>query len=130
MERYQNTNLPFEERADDLVARMTLEEKIAVLIETSEANERLGIPKYYHGNEALHGVVRPGKYTVFPQAIAFGAMFDCALMEEIAEAISDEARAMHHRGQAITEKNTLFGGRYSGLLTFWSPDLNLCRDPR
>ena len=130
MEAYKNTKLPFGERARDLLSRMTLDEKINILIETSEADQRLGIPKYYHGNEALHGVVRPGKYTVFPQAIAFGSMFDPGLMEEITDAISDESRAVHHHGQNITSKNTLFGGRYSGLLTFWSPDLNLCRDPR
>ena len=132
MEPYRDTSLSFAERAEDLVRRMTLQEKLEVLIETSEANERLGIPKYYHGNEALHGVVRPGKYTVFPQAIAFGAMFDPALMEEITAAISDEARAMHHHGDAVLPKESErpFGGRYSGLLTFWSPDLNLCRDPR
>ena len=89
MKPYEDTSLSFEERAADLLGRMTLEEKIRILIETSPANERLGIPKYYHGNEALHGVVRPGKYTVFPQAIAFGSMFDPSLMEEITEAISD-----------------------------------------
>ena len=130
MKPYQDTTKSFEERAADLLGRMTLEEKLNVLIETSEANERLGIPKYYHGNEALHGVVRPGKYTVFPQAIAFGAMFDTELMEEITDAISDESRAMHHRGEVPASRNMPFGGRYSGLLTFWSPDLNLCRDPR
>lgn len=130
MNPYQDTTKSFEERAADLLSRMTLEEKLNILIETSEANERLGIPKYYHGNEALHGVVRPGRYTVFPQAIAFGAMFDPALMEEITDAISDESRAMHHHGEAIAARDNQFGGRYSGLLTFWSPDLNLCRDPR
>ncbi len=127
---FWDTGLPFEDRARDLLGRMTLEEKLNILIETSEANERLGIPKYYHGNEALHGVVRPGKYTVFPQAVAFGSMFDTDLMEEIAGAISDESRAMHHHGQEIAARDNQFGGRYSGLLTFWSPDLNLCRDPR
>ena len=130
--KYKDTTFPLDERVEDLMSRMTLKEKIRILIETSPANERLGIPKYYHGNEALHGVVRPGKYTVFPQAIAFGSMFDPALMEEITEAISDEARAMHHHGERVLPKESdrPFGGRYSGLLTFWSPDLNLCRDPR
>ena len=128
---YQDTSLPHETRARDLLGRMTLEEKLNIIIETSPANERLGIPKYCHGNEALHGVIRPGKYTVFPAAIAFGAMFDDGFMEEIAAAISDEARAMHHHGQHIAAEDDRFGGgRYSGLLTFWSPDLNLCRDPR
>ena len=81
MKPYQDRTKTLEERAADLLGRMTLGEKLNILIETSEANERLGIPKYYHGNEALHGVVRPGRYTVFPQAIAFGAMFDPELME-------------------------------------------------
>ncbi|MBE6723944.1 MAG: beta-glucosidase [Ruminococcaceae bacterium] len=130
MNPYEDRSLSFEERAADLLSRMTLREKILILIETSPANERLGIPPYNHGNEALHGVIRLGKYTVFPQAIAFGAMFDPDLMEVITEAISDEARAMHHHGQKIAAKDNRFGGRYSGLLTFWSPDLNLCRDPR
>ena len=130
MNPYEDRSLSFEERAADLLSRMTLREKILILIETSPANERLGIPPYNHGNEALHGVIRPGKYTVFPQAIAFGAMFDPDLMEVITAAISDEARAMHHHGQKIAAKDNRFGGRYSGLLTFWSPDLNLCRDPR
>ena len=81
--KFKDPAYPLEERVQDLMARMTLKEKIAVIIETSPANERLGIPKYNHGNEALHGVVRPGKYTVFPQAIALGATFDDALIEEM-----------------------------------------------
>ena len=86
-------------RAEALVRRMTTEEKLNIIVETSEAIERLGVPKYYHGNEALHGVVRPGKFTVFPQAIALGAMFDDGLLERIAEAISDEARAKYFHGE-------------------------------
>ena len=72
-EKYLDPACPIEERVEDLLSRMTLREKIAVMIETSPANERLGIPKYNHGNEALHGIVRPGHFTVFPQAIALGA---------------------------------------------------------
>lgn len=128
--KFKNPAYPTEERVQDLMERMTLREKLAVIIETSPANERLGIPKYNHGNEALHGVVRPGKYTVFPQAIALGATFDDALIEEIAGCISDESRAMHHHGKAESIPEQEFEGRYNGLLTFWSPDLNLCRDPR
>ncbi|MBR5311857.1 MAG: glycoside hydrolase family 3 C-terminal domain-containing protein [Clostridia bacterium] len=128
--KFKNPASPTEERVQDLMSRMTLREKLAVIIETSPANERLGIPKYNHGNEALHGVVRPGKYTVFPQAIALGATFDDALIEEIAGCISDESRAMHHHGKAESIPDQEFDGRYNGLLTFWSPDLNLCRDPR
>ena len=129
-EKFRDPTYPIEERVQDLMARMTIKEKLAILIETSPENERLGIPKYNHGNEALHGVVRPGTYTVFPQAIALGSTFDDALIEEIAGAISDEARAVHHHGKGVSVTEEEYEGRYNGLLTFWSPDLNLCRDPR
>ncbi len=128
--KFKNPSFPVEERVDDLLGRMTIKEKLAIIIETSPANERLGIPKYNHGNEALHGVVRPGKFTVFPQAIGLGSTFDVALIEEIAEAISDEARAAHHHGKGTHVTKEEYEGRYNGLLAFWSPDLNLCRDPR
>lgn len=117
-------------RADELLAQMTLNEKLQIIIETSPKNERLGIPKYYHGNEALHGIVRPGKFTVFPQAIALGAMFDDELLERIADAISDESRARYNGKCSDGLDEREFEGRYNGLLTFWSPDLNLARDPR
>ena len=116
-------------RAEELVSLMTLEEKLNIIVETSEAIERLGIPKYYHGNEALHGVVRPGRFTVFPQAIALGAMFDDTFLEEIADAISTEARAAYFNRPVGAGEEEL-NGRYNGLLAFWSPDLNLARDPR
>ena len=117
-------------RARALVKQMTTEEKLRLIVETAEAVERLGIPKYYHGNEALHGVVRPGRFTVFPQAIAFGAMFDDALLEKIAQAISTEARAKYFFGEQEENGGKPYDGLYNGLLTFWSPDLNLARDPR
>ena len=129
-EKFKDTTYSLEERVQDLMARMTLKEKLAIIIETSPANDRLGIPKYNHGNEALHGVVRPGTFTVFPQAIALGATFDDALIEEIADAISDESRAVHHHGKGDHVTEDQYEGRYNGLLTFWSPDLNICRDPR
>ena len=128
--KFRNPSFPLEERVQDLLSRMTLKEKLAVIIETSPANERLGIPKYNHGNEALHGVVRPGRFTVFPQAIGLGSTFDDGLLEEIAGAISDEARAAHHHGKGTHVTKEEYEGRYNGLLAFWSPDLNLCRDPR
>ena len=128
--KFRDPSLPIEERVQDLMSRMTIREKIAVIIETSPANERLGIPKYNHGNEALHGVVRPGRFTVFPQAIALGATFDDTLIEEIADAISDESRAVYHHGKGVCVTEEEYEGRYNGLLTFWSPDLNICRDPR
>ena len=118
------------ERAAALVRQMTLEEKLRLIVETAEPVERLGIPKYYHGNEALHGVVRPGKFTVFPQAIAFGAMFDDAFLEEIADAVSTEARAKYFFGEQEENGGKPYDGLYNGLLTFWSPNLNLARDPR
>lgn len=127
---FKNPSYPVSERVQDLMSRMTLKEKLAIIIETSPENKRVGIPKYHHGNEALHGVVRPGKFTVFPQAIALGSTFDDSLIEEIAEAISDEARAVHHHGKGVHVSEDEYEGRYNGLLTFWSPDLNLCRDPR
>jgi len=117
-------------RADALVKKLTLEEKLSLIVETAEPVERLGIPKYYHGNEALHGVVRPGKFTVFPQAIALGAMFDDKLLEKIADAVSTEARAKYFFGESEENGGKPYQGRYNGLLTFWSPDLNLARDPR
>ena len=103
---------------------MTLEEKVAQLGNNAPAIPRLGVPQYEWWNEALHGVARAGAATVFPQAIGLAATFDRDLMHEIATAISDEARAKHHefarRGQR---------GRYQGL-TFWSPNINIFRDPR
>ncbi|MCR5688960.1 MAG: hypothetical protein K6G71_01805, partial [Clostridiales bacterium] len=104
------------ERAEALVRRMTTEEKLNIVIETSEAVERLNIPKYYHGNEALHGVVRPGRFTVFPQAIAFGAMFDDVFLEKIADAISTESRAAYFNGAYDATDLWDRGGRYNGLL--------------
>ncbi len=118
------------ERAESLMRQMTTEEKLNILVETSQAIERLGVPKYYHGNEALHGVVRPGHFTVFPQAIALGAMFDDAFLEQVADAISTEARAAYFAGPVEADDLWDRGGRYNGLLAFWSPDLNLARDPR
>lgn len=121
---YRDLERPFEARAADLVARMTLEEKIGQMMNDAPAIPRLGVPAYEWWNEALHGVARAGSATVFPQAIGLAATFDPALMSDVAEAISDEARAKHHefanRGLRL---------RYQGL-TFWSPNVNIFRDPR
>ena len=100
-----------EERIENLMSLLTLEEKIGFLHHTAKDVPRLGIKAYYHGNEALHGVVRPGKATVFPQAIAFGATWDPELILKVSTAISDEARAKHHH-----EPEAL--GISNGLLTF------------
>ena len=119
-----DTSRSFEARAADLVSRMTLEEKAAQMQNAAPAIERLGVPAYDWWNEALHGVARAGGATVFPQAIGMAATFDIPLMDAVSSAISDEARAKHHRFAARGEH-----GRYQGL-TFWSPNINIFRDPR
>lgn len=121
---YQDTQRSFEERAADLVSRMTLEEKAAQMQNAAPAIPRLGVPAYDWWNEALHGVARAGGATVFPQAIGLAASFDTALMQDVSEAISDEARAKHHEFAKRDQR-----GRYQGL-TFWSPNINIFRDPR
>jgi len=125
-ELYKDESAPIEARVEDLLSRMTVEQKMEVLRTTYMGNLELGIPKYFHGNEALHGVVRPGRFTVFPQAIGLAAMWDEELHHEIATAISDEARARWNELDQGRNQKSL----YSDLLTFWSPTLNLARDPR
>ncbi len=121
---YRDPSLDFQTRAWDLIAQMTPEEKISQLIDEAQAVERLGIPRYGWWNEALHGVARNGRATIFPQAIALAATFDPALVGQVASAISDEARAKYNAAQSIGNQ-----GRYAGL-TFWSPNINIFRDPR
>ncbi len=127
----QSQNLPFrdpalstEKRIDDLLERLTLEEKVMQMMDKTPAIERLGIPVYNWWNEALHGVARTGLATVFPQAIALAATFDEKAMFETFTVISDEARAKYHNYQ----KEKKFD-RYKGL-TFWTPNINIFRDPR
>jgi beta-glucosidase len=121
---YMNPSLPVAERVNDLVGRMALEEKISQTLNNAPAIERLGIPAYEWWNEALHGVARAGVATVFPQAIGLAAMWDENQLYTVATAISDEARAKHH--EFVRQSNR---GRYQGL-TFWSPNINIFRDPR
>ena len=121
---YLNTTLTMAERVDDLVGRLTLEEKISQMINQSVAIERLGIPEYNWWSEGLHGVARAGLATVFPQAIGMGATWDRDLMRRMSDAISDEARAKHHN---FAKKGKRF--IYQGL-TLWSPNINIFRDPR
>jgi beta-glucosidase len=121
---YQNPELAAEARAADLVSRMTLQEKVLQMQNASPAIPRLGIPAYDWWNEALHGVARAGRATVFPQAIGLSASWDTNLMHRVAETISTEARAKYN--QAIRENDH---SRYHGL-TFWSPNINIFRDPR
>lgn len=113
-------------RIKEIMSKMTIEEKISILTETAPAIERLGIKKYYHGNEALHGVVRPGKFTVYPQAIGLAATWNPELILEVASAISDEARGRWNELERGNKQTNL----YSDLLTFWSPTVNMARDPR
>jgi beta-glucosidase len=124
MDKLRDSTLPIEERARDAVSRMTLEEKVSQLMYDSAGIERLGIPPYHWWNECLHGVARCGVATVFPQAIGMAAMFDEALMFEVATAISDEIRGKYNDYQSIGDR-----GIYKGL-THYAPNINLFRDPR
>src|SRR5579871_4246504 len=93
---YKNTTAPFDKRVDDLISRMTLEEKVSQLMNDSPAVERLGVPAYNWWNECLHGVARSGKATVFPETIGLAATWDTGLILRVATAISDEARAKYN----------------------------------
>lgn len=121
---FRNTSLTTEERVNDLISRMTLQEKADQLLYTAPAIPRLGIPAYTWWNEALHGVARAGYATVFPQSITIANSWDEMLMLNVATAISDEARAKYHEFQRRGKT-----GIYQGL-TFWSPNINIFRDPR
>jgi len=121
---FLNPDLPLEQRVTDLVSRMTLDEKTSQMLYNAPAVERLGLPAYNWWNEALHGVARAGRATVFPQAIGLAATWDTDLMFRVATAISDEARAKYH--DSIRKGRH---GIYEGL-TFWSPNINIFRDPR
>jgi len=122
--KYRDPAVSPEERAADLVSRMTLPEKVSQMQDNAAAIPRLGVPAYGWWNEALHGVARAGLATVFPQAIGLAATWDTDLQHRITEIISTEARAKYN--DAIAHGNH---GRYHGL-TFWSPNINIFRDPR
>ena len=121
---FRNTSLSFEERARDIVRRLTLEEKAEQMKDRAPAIARLGIPEYNWWNEALHGVARSGLATVFPQAIGIAATWNDSLMFRLATVISDEARAKHHAAAARGDRYI-----YQGL-SIWSPNINIFRDPR
>ncbi len=121
---YRDPSLPLEARVNDLIGRMTLEEKISQMVHDAPEIERLGVPAYNYWNEALHGVARAGLATVFPQAIGLAAAWDVDLMYQVAVATSDEGRAKHHA--AVRNGSPV---AYTGL-TFWSPNINIFRDPR
>jgi beta-glucosidase len=121
---FRNTQLPVERRVKDLLQQLTLEEKISLLGYNSKAVPRLGIPAYNWWNEALHGVARAGLATVFPQAIGMAATFNDSLLGEVAAVISTEARAKYNLSTAMDRHLQYMG------LTFWSPNINIFRDPR
>jgi Beta-glucosidase-related glycosidases len=121
---FRDSNAPMEERIKDLVSRLTLEEKISLMGYNSPPIERLGIPAYNWWNEALHGVARAGEATVFPQAIALAATFNDSLVHQVAATIATEARAKYNLATAMGRHLQYMG------LTFWSPNINIFRDPR
>jgi len=121
---YKDNTRPLDARVNDLVSRLTLEEKISLLGYNSKAVPRLGIPAYNWWNEALHGVARAGSATIFPQAIGMAATFNDDLLKQVSTAISTEARAKYNL--AIAQDRRV---QYMGL-TFWTPNINIFRDPR
>lgn len=124
-EPFWNSELSVDERLDDLISRLTLEEKVAQMINWAPAIPRLGIPSYDWWNECLHGVARsPYNTSSFPQAIGLAATWDREAVFQMAEYVSDEARAVYN--EAVREDKP---GRFKGL-TFWSPNINIFRDPR
>ena len=118
------TKLSASERAHDLVGRMTLDEKAAQLEDWATAIPRLGIPDYQTWNESLHGVARAGYATVFPQAIGMAATWDTTVVNKMGNVISAEARAKYNQAQREGNHRIFYG------LTFWSPNINIFRDPR
>lgn len=124
MEKYKNEALDPQERAEDLVSKMTLEEQVGQLGYKAIAVEHLGIPAYNWWNEALHGVARAGTATMFPQAIALAAMFDTDTMKQVGDICATEARAKYNQNKKHGDT-----GIYKGL-TIWSPNINIFRDPR
>ena len=121
---FRNPSLPIDKRVDDLVGRLTLEEKVEQLIDRAPAIPRLDIPAYNWWNEGLHGVARSGFATLFPQAIGNAATWDAPLIHSIGEAVSTEARAKYNDAIAHNNHDRYFG------LTIWSPNINIFRDPR
>jgi len=121
---YRNPAQPIAARVNDLLSQMTLAEKIAQTMNDAPAIGRLDVPQYNWWNEALHGLGRAGLATVFPQSIGLAATWNPALMHQVATVISDEARAKYNRALQLGMRRT-----YTGL-TFWSPNINIFRDPR
>jgi beta-glucosidase len=122
---FNDSNLPVDRRVNDLVSRLTLEEKVLQMLNDAPAIDRLGIPSYNWWNECLHGIGRTKyKVTVFPQAIAMAAAWDTPTFGQVAEAISDEGRAIYHDASSKGNRAIYYG------LTYWTPNINIFRDPR
>jgi beta-glucosidase len=121
---YLDPSLPNQQRVDDLVSRMTLDEKVAQLINTTPAIPRLDVPAYDYWSEGLHGIARSGYATMFPQAIGMAATWDAPLVNQISTVISTEARAKYNEAVRNNVHSIYYG------LTIWSPNINIFRDPR
>ncbi len=121
---YRNTSLPIEKRVDDLISRMTLEEKVRQMQRNAPEIPRLGVPSYDWWSEALHGVALSGYATVFPQAIGMAATWDSDLIHAEGETIATEGRARYNKAQGEGNHGIFYG------LDFWSPNINIFRDPR
>lgn len=124
MEKYQNPSFSPKERAEDLVSKMTVQEKMSQLVHNAPEIKRLGIPAYNWWSEGLHGAARAGTATMFPQAIGLAAIFDEELLKETAEIVSTEARAIYSIASSYGDRDIFKG------LTLWSPNINIFRDPR
>src|SRR3954467_6618176 len=122
---YLDVALAIEARVDDLIARMTLEEKLGQMQNEAPPIPRLGIPAYNYWNEALHGVARNGRATVFPQPVGLAATWDTDLIERVGSATGEGGRAKYHAALRRNGYTQLYQG-----LTFWSPNVNIFRDPR
>jgi beta-glucosidase len=121
---YMNPAMPLERRVDDLIGRMTLEEKVSEMRDHAAAIPRLGVPKYDWWNEGLHGVAFSGYATNFPQVIGMAATWDAGLVHTMGETVSTEARAKYNEAMRNGQHESFFG------LTFWAPNINIFRDPR
>ena len=122
---FQNPGLSSEERANDLIARLTLDEKAALMCDVSEAIPRLGIKKFNWWSEALHGLANNDSVTVFPQPVGMAASFDDELVYRIFSAVSDETRAKYNQAISRGQENKRFLS-----LSVWTPNINIFRDPR